>query len=133
MKKKKKKPASKAKPKKSTKIKKKKAVKRPAPKKSKKSKASAAKSKGGAPKIEGQWTGKITHYFPHVNAAAMKIQKGTIRKGDSLRIKGHTSDLILTVLSLQIDHQPIEQGKKGDEIGLQVPDRVREGDDVYKL
>lgn len=77
--------------------------------------------------------GEITHYFPHVNAAAVKLLKSGLRAGDKIYIKGHTSDFKEKVASIQLDHVPIIEGKKGQEIGLSVRSRVRAGDSVYKI
>ena len=109
-------------------------AKKPVKKKSKTkvSKKSVSSQKSGS-KIDGTLIGHVTHFFPHVDAAALKIEKSMLRKGDSIRIKGHTTDIILVAASLQLDHVPIDIAKKGDEIGIRVPDRVREGDEVYKL
>jgi hypothetical protein len=83
-------------------------------------------------KNEGKLIGLITHYFPHVQAAVIKL-KGPLGKGDTVKIKGHTTDLTQVVSSLQIDRVDIQTAKKGDEIGLQVSSRVRQQDKVYKI
>lgn len=77
--------------------------------------------------------GVITHYFPHVKAAVIKLSKGSLKIGESIRIKGHTTDFKEQVKSLQFNRTPIEEGKKGQEIGLKVKARVRIGDVVYKV
>ncbi len=84
------------------------------------------------PREQGVLIGKITHYFPHVNAGVIKL-KGPIAVGDTIRIKGHTTDLTQTIDSMQIDRVSITQAKKGDEIGLLVSSRVRQHDVVYKI
>ena len=76
--------------------------------------------------------GKVTHYFPKVKAAVIKITKGPLRIGEVVYIKGHTSDFEQKVASMQIEHVPIKVAKKGDIIGLKVKLRVREGDVVFK-
>lgn len=76
--------------------------------------------------------GKITHYFPRVMAGVVKLS-APLSIGDSIYIKGHTTDFKQTVTSIQIDRVPIKQAKKGQEIGLLVISRVRRGDKVYKL
>lgn len=76
--------------------------------------------------------GKIIHYFPHVNAAVVKL-KAPLKIGDTIKIKGHTSDFTETVSSIQIDRLPIQSAKKGQEIGLLVTSRVRRKDTIYKL
>ncbi len=76
--------------------------------------------------------GIVTHYFPQVKAAAIKL-KAPLNMWDSIRIKGHTTDFTQTVNSLQIDRQPITKAKRGQEIGLLVSSRVRRNDTVYKV
>lgn len=83
-------------------------------------------------KEEGRLIGLITHYFPHVQAAVIKL-KGPLAAGDKVKIKGHTTDITQVVTSIQIDRVAISSAKKGDEIGLQVSSRVRQQDKVYKL
>lgn len=83
-------------------------------------------------KTEGKLIGVITHYFPHVQAAVIKL-KGPLSMGQTVKVKGHTTDLSQIVTSMQIDRVDISEAKKGDEIGLQVSTRVRQGDKVYKL
>ena len=87
-------------------------------------------SKGPA-KPKGQLIGKITHYFPHVQAAVVVLSR-PLKIGDLILVKGHTTQFEQTVTSMQIDHAPISEAKKGDEIGMQVTQRVREHDEVYK-
>lgn len=76
--------------------------------------------------------GEMVHYFPHVSAGVIKLSK-ELKAGDMIRIKGHTTDFKQTVDSMQIEHVPVNEAKKGAEIGLKVKDRVRIGDIVYKL
>lgn len=85
------------------------------------------------PEITLENIGEITHYFPHVKAAAVKLLKSGITVGDEIYIKGHTTDFKEKVRSIQLDHAPITVGKKGQEIGLFVKSRVRIGDKVYKV
>jgi putative protease len=76
--------------------------------------------------------GVITHYFPHVKAAVIKLSKGSIKIGDDIYIKGHTTDFRQAVKSLQLNRAPIQEGNKGQEVGLKVKSRVRIGDLIYK-
>lgn len=77
--------------------------------------------------------GEVTHYFPHVEAAVVKITQGEIREGDALSFRGHTTKFKQVASSLQIDHNPIQVARKGDELGIRVKSRVRAGDKVYKV
>ncbi len=81
------------------------------------------------PKLKEKIIGSITHYFPHVRAAVIKL-KAPLAVGDKIKIKGHTTDFQQTITSMQIDRTPIKKGKKGDEIGLLVDSRVRRKDKV---
>lgn len=108
----------------------KKPAKKAAPKKAAKAKSAKPKKSGRKPTERGA-IGKITHFFPHVNAAVITL-KAPLKVGDQIRVKGHTTDLTENVSSMQIDHKPINEAKKGDEIGLLVNSRVRAGDIVYK-
>ncbi|MCX5715434.1 MAG: EF-Tu/IF-2/RF-3 family GTPase [Candidatus Omnitrophica bacterium] len=74
----------------------------------------------------------MTHFFPHVSAGVIKLS-GSLKAGDMVQIKGHTTDFKQSVESMQIEHESVTEAKKGDEIGLKVKDRVRIGDTVYKL
>ncbi len=91
-----------------------------------------AKSKiVAAKKPKEKVIGIATHYFPKVRAAVIKL-KAPLGIGDTVKIKGHTTDFTQSVASMQIDLVPIQSAKSGQEIGLLVNSRVRQGDVVYK-
>jgi hypothetical protein len=73
--------------------------------------------------------GKVEHYYPKVNAAAVKLTR-KVKVGDQVHIVGHGDDFTEEVTSLQLDHRPIQEGQPGQSVGLWVKDRVHEGDDV---
>jgi putative protease len=119
----------------------KKAVRRPKIKKAAagKGRARVARPKKTASRVKAkselalEKVGEITHYFPHVKAAVVTVLKGSIRAGDDIYIKGHTTDFKEKIRSMQLDHTPIQEASKGQEVGLLVKFRVRIGDSVYKL
>lgn len=76
--------------------------------------------------------GKISHYYSNLGVAIIELS-GTLEVGDRIKIKGATSDFEQDVDSMQIDREPIEKAKKGDVVGLKVGEKVREGDEVYKV
>ena len=78
----------------------------------------------------GKEIGAVTHFFDKIGVAVIKL-KGTLKKGEKIRIKGATTDFEQNAESMQIDMKPLEAGKKGQEIGLKVKDRVRPNDAVY--
>jgi putative protease len=82
---------------------------------------------------EGKLIGKVTHYFDKIGVAVIALDD-TLKVGDTIRIIGGLdTDFEQEVESMQIEHQPIQEAKKGDEIGLKVKEKVREGYKVYKL
>lgn len=93
----------------------------------------AKKALKAAPELGLEKIGEITHYFPHVKAAAVMILKDGLKVGDEIYIKGHTTDFKEKINSMQLDHVVIAEAKKAQEIGLLVKSRVRIGDGVYKV
>ena len=75
----------------------------------------------------------VVNFFSKSGVAALKITAGTIKIGDLLKYKGHTTDFTEEVASIQIENQPVEEAKAGDEVGIKVKERVREKDRVYKI
>ena len=76
--------------------------------------------------------GEITNYFEHVKAAAIKL-KGGLKAGDKIQIKGGESDFEQEVKSMQINRKDVKSGKKGDEIGIIVDEKVRKSYKVFKV
>lgn len=77
--------------------------------------------------------GRVTHYFGKIGVAAIEITQGTLAVGDTIHVKGHTSDFTEVVDSIQLDGKPIEQATPGQNVGLKVPEHAREHDVVYKM
>ena len=74
--------------------------------------------------------GAVSSYFKNVGVAAIKLS-GSLKAGDTMHIKGHTTDFEQAVDSMQIEHEEVKKAKKGDHIGIKVSDRVRPGDKVF--
>lgn len=77
--------------------------------------------------------GVITHYYGEPSVAIVKLESGTLRVGDTIHIRGHTSDFSQRVESLQIEHAAIDQVGPNDDFGIKVVQHVREHDVVYKV
>jgi selenocysteine-specific translation elongation factor len=76
--------------------------------------------------------GAVADFFAHPVVAGIELTGG-LKVGDKIRIKGHTTDLEMTVESMQIDNASVSEAKAGDSIGVKVSERVRDGDKVYKV
>lgn len=74
--------------------------------------------------------GRVSTYFSQVGVAAIKLT-GKLRVGNRIHIKGHTTDFEQLVDSIQINRKEIQEGKKGDEIGIKVNDKTRPNDAVF--
>jgi U32 family peptidase len=75
----------------------------------------------------------IVKFFAKPSVAALQVIDGTIKKGDMLRYKGHTTDFTEEVSSLEIDNQSVDEATVGDLVGVKVKERVRENDKVYRV
>ena len=77
--------------------------------------------------------GIIVKFFAKPSVAAIEVTSGSLKIGDLLKYKGHTTDFSEEVTSLELDNQPIVEAKVGDLVGIKVKERVRENDKVYKV
>jgi translation elongation factor EF-1alpha len=75
--------------------------------------------------------GTVTHYFSHLSVAAVSLDE-PLRLGERVHIRGHTTDLVQEVQSMQVDHQPVDQAAPGDDVALKVDDHVRDHDRIYR-
>ncbi len=74
--------------------------------------------------------GKVTHYYDKLGVAIVKLIK-SVKLGDSLRFGDEKNGFKQTVDSMQLNHAPISAAKKGNEIGIKVEKKAREGTAVY--
>ena len=80
----------------------------------------------------GKEVGKVSHFFTNISVAVIELS-GKLVVGDKIRIKGATTDFEQKIASMQIEHEKVEEAKKGQGIGLKVKKPVREHDVVYKV
>ena len=97
----------------------------------------AAKPKPPAPApqpVPGEKIGVVTHYYGDLSVAVVKLEPGiTLRVGDNIHIKGHTSDFTQHVDALQVGHAPVNEVGPHDDFGLKVVEHAREHDVVYRV
>jgi hypothetical protein len=110
--------------------------KRALPKKAKRPAKAARKPKPASPAEPappGKPIGVVTHYFGEPSVAIVKLKTGTLRIGDTIHIRGHTTDFEQKVESLQVDHAPVTEVSPKDDFGMKVAGHVREHDVVFKV
>jgi putative protease len=77
--------------------------------------------------------GKVSHYFSKIGVAAIEVTSGSLSVGDTIHIKGHTTDFTQTVDSIQLDNQSIPTATPGQAVGIKVKEHARQHDAVYKV
>ncbi len=77
--------------------------------------------------------GRITHYFGKAQVAAIELTDGELAIGDTIHVKGHTSDFTQTIDSMQIDRVDVPKAEKGQAVGIRVGEHARVGDEVFKV
>jgi putative protease len=77
--------------------------------------------------------GRVTHYFPQVQVAAVELSADELRLGDTIRVLGTTSNFTQVIHSMEITHTPVEKVRTGDEVAIQVIERARVGDLVFRI
>ena len=76
--------------------------------------------------------GNVAGFFAHVGATVVELT-ASLRVGDRIYIKGHTTDFQQAVTSMQVDRQDVQEAAAGQSVGLKVDQRCRQHDVVYKL
>lgn len=83
--------------------------------------------------MEEKKIGTVMHYYSHLGVGIIKIDEDGLKIGDTVHIKGHTSDFQQTIDSMQIEHKDVQEAKVEDLIGIKLNEPVREHDEVFKV
>ncbi len=76
--------------------------------------------------------GEVTHYYSNLNVATVKLAK-ELKIGDKIHVEGHSTNFDQVVSEMQFNHEGIEAGKKGQDVGIKITGKVREGDKVHVI
>lgn len=79
----------------------------------------------------GDAIGSVTHYFSHLSVAAVHLT-APLAVGDRVHIRGHTTDLVQEVSSLEVEHARVDRAAPGDDVALKVADHVRDHDLIFR-
>jgi putative protease len=77
--------------------------------------------------------GEVMKFFAKPSVAAVKIVEGEVSVGDSIKFYGHTTEFTDLIESMEVDNKSVQKAVAGDFIGVKVSDRVRPGDEVFKV
>src|SRR5882724_5167288 len=86
----------------------------------------------GGPMPE-QLVGTVVHYFKGPSVAVVRVTEGALAVGDHIRFHGHTTDFTEQIASMEVNHLKVPVAKAGDEVAIQVADRTRQHDQVFKV
>ncbi len=81
--------------------------------------------------MEEKEIGTVTHYYGKLSVGIVELSD-SLRVGETIHIKGHTTDVTQNVESIQIEHADATEAKAGDVIGIKVAQKVHPHDKVYK-
>ena len=70
--------------------------------------------------------GKVVHYYGKAGAAVIKLT-APLKTGDTITFQRGDEQFVQPVVSIQSEHESVEQAKKGAAIGLKVDQKVRPG------
>ncbi len=75
--------------------------------------------------------GRVTHYFSHLSVAAVQLDE-ELAVGDRIHLKGHTTDFVQEVGSMEVEHERVDRARPGDDVALKVDDHVRDHDLIFR-
>ena len=80
--------------------------------------------------VQEKKIGVVTHFYTELSVGTVKLS-AAVSVGDTLHFKGATTDFTQPITSMQLEHQSADTGKAGDEVGIEVTEKVRDGDEVF--
>ncbi|MGC9610673.1 MAG: translation elongation factor-like protein [Minisyncoccia bacterium] len=83
------------------------------------------------PRPVSKQIGEVTHFYGGISVAIAKF-KEPVKVGETVRFFGATTDFTEKIGSMQYDHKDIGEAKKGQEVGIKVVGKVREGDEIFR-
>lgn len=76
--------------------------------------------------------GKVTHYYGKIGVAIIELSGG-LKVGDRIKVQSKSDEFDQAVGSMEADHKPVTEARRGDVIGLKVSQKTSEGAKVYRL
>lgn len=77
--------------------------------------------------------GTVNKYFDKIGVGMIQVTQGELAIGDTIHIKGNSTDLTATISSIQVARQPVQAAKTGEEAGIKLDSKVRPNDKVFKV
>ncbi len=83
--------------------------------------------------MERRKIGEVFKYYAKPQVAAIRLTDGPLSVGDKIQVQGFTTDLTISVDSMEIENKKVEEASVGQEIGVLLGGRARPGDRVYRV
>jgi translation initiation factor IF-2 len=74
--------------------------------------------------------GKVIHYYDKIGVAVVKLGKA-LKVGDKVKFVHGENELEQVIESMQLEHEQVKAGKKGQEIAIKVDKETKSGTEVY--
>ena len=81
---------------------------------------------------KGERIGDVIHFYGKIDVAVLQLSKN-MKIGDMIHFLGSHTDFQQEVTSMQIEHEPVTEGKTGEEIAIKVIQRARKGDAIFRI
>lgn len=76
--------------------------------------------------------GVVLHYYPRACAGVVALSR-PIHRGDTIHVRGQTTDFVQSVQELVLEGAPVAEGAPPQQIGVRFAERARSGDRVYRV
>lgn len=74
--------------------------------------------------------GKVIHYYDKIGVAVIKLEKA-LKVGDSVKFVHGEDEFEQNIESMQLEHEQVQSGKKGEEVAVKVDRETKSGTLVY--
>jgi putative protease len=110
------------------------AAPRPRPRPKRKPAASQPRTAAAPPLVAGApvEVGVVLHYYARAAAGVVALSR-PIHRGDTIHVRGQTTDFVQSVQELALDGAPVSEGTPPQQIGVRFAERARAGDRVYRV
>lgn len=77
--------------------------------------------------------GTVTHFYGKIGVAILQLD-APLAVGDEVKFQGHGAEFSHTVAQgeMQVDHADVAKAAKGSQVGVKVPQPVKEGTEVFR-
>ncbi len=74
--------------------------------------------------------GKVIHWYDKISVAVVKLASG-LKVGDKIKVKRNDAEFEDSVSSMQLEHEAIKGGKKGQEVAIKLSQKAHEGAEIF--